>query len=164
MKQCGLTLVEMITVMAIMSSLLTMGSLSFGRMSQKYAIEGQTRAIYTELMNLRLKAMYKKKVHTATLTSRLFTTYSSLDKDNKPVGLISSKNLDWIIVPNAKVATIRFDTHGLTSNLGSVCTEPSDNPAALDSIIISMTRINMGKLKSGRECKKEIVTDDIDIR
>ncbi len=164
MKHNGLSLVELIAVMAIMSSLVAMGTLNFDRISRKYAIEGQTRALYAELMDLRLSALYKKKVRAATLTPTLFNSYSSLDKDNKPVGLISSKRLNWVIAPNAMVTTIRFDTHGLTSNLGSICTEPSDNPAALDSIIVSMTRINMGKLKSGSVCKKEIVKDDIDIR
>jgi prepilin-type N-terminal cleavage/methylation domain-containing protein len=159
MRQDGFSLVELITVMAIIGSLLVIGTLDFNRMSRKYAIDNQTRSFYTDLMDARLKSMYKKKSHYVKLTVDTFSMYSSVDADGNPIGLALTKGLKQQITwgtPNI----IEFNSQGLTTNIGSICIADGANPGTNDSIVISRARVNMGKRKNGGACK----SDDIEIK
>jgi prepilin-type N-terminal cleavage/methylation domain-containing protein len=159
MRQDGFSLVELITVMTLIGILLAIGTLDFNRMTRKYAVDNQTRSLYTDLMDARLKSMYKKKSHYVKLTVDTFSMYSSVDAGGNPLGLALSKGLKQQITwgtPN----TIEFNSQGLTTDIGSICVADVGNPGANDSIVISMTRINMGKRKSDGACK----SDDIEIR
>jgi prepilin-type N-terminal cleavage/methylation domain-containing protein len=152
MKQDGFTLVELILVMAIIGILLAVGTLDFSRMTSQYTIDNQTRALYTDLMDTRLKSMYKKKSHYVKLAASTFSVYSSIDSGGNPMGLALTKVLKQPITwgtPN----TIEFNSQGLTTDIGSVCVADGGNPGANDSIVVSMARINMGKRKSGGVCK-----------
>jgi prepilin-type N-terminal cleavage/methylation domain-containing protein len=156
MNDNGLTLVEMVTVMALIGILLGIGTLNFRRISVKYLIEGQTRSLSADLMELRLRAMYKKKSHAAKFSATTFETYSSLDESNNPQGLISRTNLKCAVV--STVTTLRFNAQGLTSDQGCICTEPFDNPGAIDSLVVTMTLVNIGKRPASGECTSDAIT------
>jgi len=154
MNRNGLTLIELMFAIAIIGILLAIGTLDFNQMTRKYAIEAQTREMYSDLVDLRLKAMYKKRAHAAKLTATTFNAYSSQNTSGTPIGLMYTKNLKYQITYSNTMATISFDSHGLTTDLGCICTEPSGNPGGVDSVVFSyMTQFNIGKRSTGGDCK-----------
>ena len=152
MNRNGLTLVELITVIAIICILVAMGTLNFNSMSRKYAIEGQTRGLYADLMETRLMSMYKKKSHYVTLTAGAYVIYSSGSR-SAPAGVVLRKNLRYPITWNGAVGSlIEFDTHGLTNDQRSLCVSQNEAAPAVDSVVIAMARQNLGKRKGGQDC------------
>jgi len=158
MKRSGFSLVELVTVMAIIGTLLTIGTLSFNTISIKYAIESQTRGIYTDLMDIRLKSLYKKKSHFIKLSETAFICYSSGTR-SIPNGVLLTKSLAYPITWNGtNTDLIEFDSRGLTTDQRSICVTRNETAPQIDCIVISMSRQNMGKRKAGRDCDADYIT------
>ncbi len=151
MKRAGFTLVELLVVITIMGILMGIGTLGFNSMSRKYAVDNQTRALYSDLMEIRLKALYKKKSHYVTLASGSFTAYSSGDRST-PVGVVMTRLLAKPIQWNGTGALIEFNSHGLTNDLRSICVTQNETAPALDSIVVATARVNLGKRQAGKDC------------
>lgn len=142
MNRHGLSLVEMVTVMAIIGILLAIGTLGFNRMSRKYGIEGEIRALYADLTELRLRAMYTKKPHAIVYERNAYATYSSVP----PRGLILRRELTYPLIWNTESAVTTFDTQGLAfDNVSAVCIDVADNPGSVDSIYNTTAFIKTGK-------------------
>ena len=159
MKPNGFSLVELITVMALICILLAIGTLGFNSMSRKYAIDNQTRSLYADLMDVRMKSMYKKKSHYVSLAAGAFVFYSSGTRAN-PAGIFLQKNLAYPVTWNGNGALIEFDSQGLTTDQRSICVNQNETAPQVDSIVVSMARINMGKRKASGGCN----AGDIDIK
>lgn len=157
MKQNGFSLVELITVMSIIGILLAIGTLGFNSMQRKYGIDNQTRSLYTDLMDLRMKSMYKKKSHFVTLSAGSFVYYSSGSRA-EPTGEVLRKSLAYPVTWNGNGDLIEFDSQGLTTDQRSICVNPNETVANIDSIVVSMARINMGKRKAGGGCNAGNIT------
>jgi prepilin-type N-terminal cleavage/methylation domain-containing protein len=154
MRKDGFSLVELITVMAIAGTLMAIATLQFSSYSRKAGIESQTRTIYAELMNARQQSMFRKSPYRVTLEANRVRIYSSSDVSVAPVVQMFLK---YPIIWNGfGDDRIDFDTRGYLQDVdsnGSICVEQDDNPGAYDSIVISWTRIRLGKRQAGGECK-----------
>lgn len=159
MKRNGFSLVELITVMAIIGTLLTIATLSFNTMSLRAGIDSQTRTLFTDLMDTRLRSLYRKKSHFVTLATGTYIVYSSGTRTT-PRGQVLSRTVKYPITWNGNGSLIEFDLQGLTNDLRSVCVSQADNPATLDSIVISTARTNLGERKANGTCS----SDDIQIK
>lgn len=156
MKDNGFSLLELLAVMAIIGILLAVAALNFSGMSRKYAIDNQTRSLYTDLMNVRVKSMYSKKSHFISLNTATFIVYSSGTR-TLPVGEVLRRNFIYPVLWNGSGSLIEFDSRGLTDDSRSICVSRNEPASAVDSIVISKARINMGKRKTGRDCGADYI-------
>lgn len=145
MKQDGFSLIELVVVIGIASVLMAIATLNFNQMMRKSAIESQVKMLYSELLNIRVQAMFQKQARLVGLNSTKVYLYST-DVNTSP---FVQNNLSYPIEWGG-ASEILFDTQGLTNipatGSRSICIK-GDNPAAYDSIVVFKTRIQMGKKK-----------------
>ncbi|TWJ32786.1 pilus assembly FimT family protein [Geobacter argillaceus] len=159
MRNHGFSLIELMLVIAVIAILGSIATLSWQSMQKKAAIETQAKTMYGDLMDVRSQALYTKRARSVAISSGLFQVYSSTVTSVPPV---SQKTLGYAVVWSS-AGTITFDTAGLANGSErSLCVDPYNdltvvNAAAVDSLVISAARINLGK-RTGGNC----VTNNIE--
>jgi prepilin-type N-terminal cleavage/methylation domain-containing protein len=150
MRQRGFSLVELIIAMAIMGTLLSIATLNWNEMQTKCAIESQIKTMHADLMEVRLNALYTKTARSVVISGTDYKAYATTDITATP---LETKQLRYPVVKNTGGA-LTFNTQGLTNGTEcSICILPTnDNSAAVDSMVISQCRINLGKRKTGGAC------------
>lgn len=145
----GFSLVELVVVIGIISILLVVGTYQFSQHSRKSAIEKQTKTLYADMMELRSRSMFEKKSRGLRLTATAYSIYSSATMTVIPV---ETRTLAAAVSWNNSNADIIFDTQGfVNAGLSSICAVGT-NPAYFDSLVVSASRIRIGKLKEGTSC------------
>ena len=147
-------MVELLVVIALIGILLSIATFGFSQYSRKSQMTNQTKLLYGDLMEYRTKAMYEKKNWTFKISAAGYGIYSSSDITVAPVSTVVFKH-----PVDSNISKIEFDNHGVTRNLGTICID-SANEAAVDSVVISTTRVQIGKKKEGVSC----AADNIDAR
>ena len=151
MGQKGFSLVELLTVVATMIILLSVATLQFSSMMRKRDMEKEIRMIYTDLSEVRQKALYEKTPRAVKFTANEFTVYPGPSTTVSPV-LRRTLNhpVGWSTADSVLVVT--FDTFGISDNDGTlcICIDPSSsNSAQVDSLKITPTRVDLGKRTEG---------------
>jgi prepilin-type N-terminal cleavage/methylation domain-containing protein len=155
MNSRGFTLIEVLIVIAIIGTLTAIGAFQFAEYSRKSAIESQTRQMYTDIMEQRSKALFEKRNRGIRVSSTIFSIYSSAT-DAVPRTVIGNPfatiTLKYPITSNNSTDII-FDTGGMLDTVSNqtICVSGT-NSASIDSIVVSETRIRLGKLKVGTNC------------
>lgn len=143
MKEAGFSLIELIVVVVTISALLAIGTLQFNSYTKKSQIERQMRTINADLSELRLQALYQKRARAVVISGTEFAIYPGTDTGAQPVTV---KKLIHPVLSNGTGAVI-FETSGLL-NVGSArafCLNAGKNPATVDSIVLTTSRIYLGK-------------------
>lgn len=153
MNNRGFSLIELLTIIALIGILSALATFGFSQYSRKSRITNQTRALYGDLMEYRLKALYEKRNWSFKFSGTGYGIYSSVDTTVTPVSTVV---LQYPIEFNTTY--VKFDSQGLTNNSGTICVS-SANDAVVDSVVISKTRIKLGK-KEGTDC----VADNINAK
>lgn len=161
MGQKGFSLVELLTVVAVMIILLSVATLQFSSMMSKREMEKQIRMLYTDLTEIRQKALYEKTPRAVKVTASEFTVYPG-DSTAAPPVVRRSLNypVGWSTSDTELVIT--FDTFGISDNDDTlcICIDPSiSNSAPVDSLKITPTRVDLGK-RTGGNC----VDEDINLK
>ena len=156
MNNRGFSLMELMIVVAIIGILSAIVSYEFNKTLTKSDIESQTKQMYTDIMAVRLDALYSKHPRTVAITGTAFRVYSSSFATGSPT---SQTTLKFPAVWDSGGSQVTFDARGLliSSADRAICIDPSSdlavaNPAAQDSIMVSTALISMGKRQSGGPC------------
>lgn len=147
MNNRGFSLLELMLIISIIGILSAIGIFAFSQYSRKTQMENQTRLLYGNLMEYRAKALYEKKNWTFKMSATGYGIYSSSATTVSPVTAVTFKHP----VSPPSVTTFKFETQGITNNEGSICVAGT-NDAVVDSVVISTTRVQLGKRKEGEDC------------
>lgn len=159
----GFSLIELLIVIAIVGIAAGVATLNFRQWVQKANIEKQTRELFGDLNEARLKSIYMKKRHSIVLypNSYLFKEYSSENEYKTNGRTLYTKNTTYQIKTEAGTALngniVEFDIRGFTvvpSN-NTYRIDPINSGAAFDCVIIGDSRTNLGQMGSGNECKQK---------
>jgi prepilin-type N-terminal cleavage/methylation domain-containing protein len=146
MNKRGFTLIELIVVIGLIGILLSMATFGFSQYSKKSKMSSQTRLLYGDLMEYRSKALYEKKNWTFNFSAAGYGIYSSAITTVTPVSTVIFK-----YPVEFNVTKIVFDSRGMAKNSGTVCITGTID-AVVDSVVISTTRVQIGKRKDGANC------------
>jgi len=165
MNRRGFSLVEMITVIALITILLSVGTLDFAAWQRKSQVERYTKELYSDVQDARMRAAFTKVSQGIEFNAQqvVFRKYTS----EWDVGgeVVSKKNLPLSFTRNtadspAPSSRIVFDTRGITSNpnIQVICFTTTVD-AAYDAVIITPALTSMGKvINRGIACAKTNVT------
>ncbi len=176
MNNRGITLTELTVVISIIGSLTVLFGFSYADWMGKYKVEKATKELYVDLMNVRHMAITRSCDHFADFnfpappsgygTYRLAEdTNGDCEGDADADGIIDvaghtflpsfPKKVEYPITNNFAGKIINFDKRGIVQPRGTICFFTDKDPD-YDCIVISPTRIIMGKLKSNEgACKAE---------
>ncbi len=164
-KNSGFTMIEIVTVMAILGLLLGLATISAHDWLARCKVEGQTKELYADLMNSRVSAMQRDRAVFVTLTAHPVNQYEiHVDTHPSPDGdehlqptqdtLIMRKQTRFPLIPRMGLGqtTFHFGKNGLVSLNGTIRFDSSVNPIT-DCIVIFSTRIHLGKWnESASQC------------
>ncbi len=156
----GVTLIELLIVVMIVGILAVSLGFSYAGWVGSYKVEKQTKEIYADLMTARMMAMERSLSYFADFPAG--TAYRIVEDTNEN-SAINVEAGDTVLPAFPKTVehvhnangfgiplTIEFDKRGLSSPLRTIWIVHEADPD-YDCIVISSTRINMGKM-SGSTC------------
>jgi len=159
----GITLVELLVVLAIIGVLgVSLGFAYSGWMSC-YKVEKQTKEIYSDMMTARIMAMTRNREYFADFTGP--ATYRIVEdtNDNSAINVGAGdtvlpsfpKTVEYKNDANGYgiPVTFKFSRRGTISPLRTIRITHDTDPD-YDCIVISTTRINMGKM-TGDSCAQK---------
>jgi len=177
----GITQVELIIVVSIISSFAMAIGFTYAAWMGKYKVEKAARELYVDLMNTRCMAMTRNRDHFVDFNfpsppagQGTYRIAEDTNEDNEgdddadgiidPDGhtILAPRTVEYPITWGTTTPRIiNFDKRGIVQPrgqaLGGTICFFSDNDPDYDCIVISRTRIIMGKLKkqpdNGGECK-----------
>ncbi|MEW6713991.1 MAG: GspH/FimT family pseudopilin [Nitrospirota bacterium] len=171
----GFTIIELLVVISVIGILAIALGFSFEGWQGRYKVESQIKDVESDLMKARARAMQRNRAHFVTLTANQYTVQEDLspwpDGDgtltaaddvrpagyNDPIPLLQKDlNLPYVLTwSDAADTEIEFTTRGLSNDNKTICLftdfdgdGDSDVEPDYDCLVISQTRINMGKLNS----------------
>jgi len=143
----GFSLIELIIVIGIISILLSAAWFGFSAYSRKSKMESQIRTLYADLMTTRAKAMFEKRVMTFQFTTNGYTILAD--------GVTTdTRSLFYPITWN-NATNVIYGTNGLLNDAAdgkSICLSQS-NEASVDAVVLSVTRVQIGKKNEGTNCE-----------
>lgn len=158
----GMTLIELLVVMTAVAIIVIGAGYEFSGWQSRYKVEAQVKEMYGDLMDMRLRAMQKSRMYFIHLDSAFDTQYSIYKDDGDGISNIatdtivndlSRTGLEYPVRFNGGVTPmdIEADSRGIISLNRSIWLVRPDgttfgaDEADYDCVVVSLTRINMGK-------------------
>lgn len=151
MRQRGITIIELLVVVAIVGILLAIGVLDFRTWVTRYSVERQVKVLQSDLMTARLQAKDRNRAHFVVLGAGQYVVKDDTDDNGSNDAsdrVLESKTglrnvMQW---SNAAQNLIVFNKRGLSAEDKTICIFSKVGPS-YDCLDISATRINLGKIK-----------------
>lgn len=168
MNNRGITLIELIVVISIITILIIAAGITIPGLVGKYNIENQVKIVQADLMSARVRAMENNRVHFVVVTAANYQVFEDTNEsggtapnggDNTAPGFANPKSFSTNYGIVAGADTIVMDSRGIVQpaltplgttirfNIGTLTPE-------YDCIAISQTRINIGKW-NGASCDQK---------
>ncbi|MDQ7787272.1 MAG: prepilin-type N-terminal cleavage/methylation domain-containing protein [Thermodesulfovibrionales bacterium] len=158
----GVTLLELLVVISIIGILAISLGYSFAGWQGNYRIESETKQIFSDIMDARVRALTVHRDHFILFETTGYATYddtfpppdgnATLEKDQDTC--IKQKTLDEYELKNAGVSnlpiTFSIDTRGLIYPQRDIRIVHTQNPD-YDCLAITQARIRMAKF-NGSKC------------
>jgi prepilin-type N-terminal cleavage/methylation domain-containing protein len=161
MNPRGYSLIEMLVAIAMVSVLMCLAVAPFANFLRRLRSEAQTRSIYAEIQKARANALFQRRETRLKFYPTRFEIYSSA-ADFAGASPIAIQLLTFPIEINGTGVNLGFDARGMALNNRSICIADPQGTGAVDSIVISETRINLGKL--GKDGKWKCDAENISFR
>ena len=154
----GVTLIELIVVVSVIAILVVALGFSFQGWRGKYQVESEMKEMYVDLMNARARALQRNRVHFVRLATTSYTIYEDTAPAPDGNGTLETGTDTLVVSKNVEPAhpltwndfsdvQINFSQRGLSSDNKTICSN-TDFDADYDCIIISNSRVNLGKLST----------------
>lgn len=155
MKLRGFALTELIVVIALIGIILAITTINFGAWIRKYGVEAQIKEIHNDLSDLRLKAVQRKQRHDVVFNPNNFV-FQRYSTEGPPVSTevgtqVFRKDLKYPLqyvtggtLQSFSGERLTINKRGFTSNLYTIVV-PGQPDAGTDCLVVSNTRVNMGK-------------------
>ncbi len=134
MNKKGVTLIEMLVVIAILSIIAIISVPQYNKWQRKYSIEDDTKTIYVIIQKERTKAFTQKISVDIIINGKNVT----IKENGAAVESITLKN-------SFSSDTISIDTRGTFSNTSVHCTDLSGLNPQYDCIVINNVRAKLGE-------------------
>jgi type IV fimbrial biogenesis protein FimT len=151
----GFTLVEILIALAIVGIVVMLATSTFQGMMEKYRVEGETKQMFTDLMDARGRAMQRNRAFFVQITGNGYSTFE--DTNPAPDGNGILESTDAVAVSATVRHTItcnpgglsdfHFNRNGIPSATGTIRLSSAAQPD-YDCITIRETRIKMGQFKA----------------
>lgn len=157
----GLSLVEMVTVIGLMSILMAIVSLDFHSLNRNRGIESEAKQMQADFDNVRLSAMTTKKNYAIVLnpTSYAFLSYSSEGDPGTPSGPATQLKLPIQQFTPASGSYSAFsstvlsiDARGCLTGAGAplyIAVDPGVAGAAVNTVVVQTAKTNVGAIEGG---------------
>ncbi len=160
LNKLGFTLVELVVIIAIIATLLSISTIAFHDWMLKSRAEAQIRQIVADVNSIRLRAMTTKQRHSIELDADryVFRSYSSENESIDDGRLISDgQQVAFRLMKDSTSffagERYEFDQRGMLQDIGDVLPIflEYDGNANQDCANLRVIRVNGGK-KSGDTC------------
>lgn len=149
----GVTLVELIVVLSVISVLAFALSFSFEGWIGRYRAESSIKELHVDLMNARVRAMQSQRMYFVnTDGGKRYTIYEDTNPAPDGDGALDGSDAVWVqkdagySVLNTVALPFSFNRDGLIDNSGALRLETEDYvDADYDCVEVSPTRVNLGK-------------------
>lgn len=165
MANSGFSLIELVVTISIMFIMVGIVSLNFRTWQVKNKVEAQTREILVDLNEARTNSFTQKRPYGIVFqpNSYVIKSYSSSTAAAAPLTsgtTLVTKGLKYGLTKagSSIVDTpVVFDTNGITFNWFTIFVnpynpDPTKESAAVNCLVISAARVNMGKI-NGTTCE-----------
>jgi prepilin-type N-terminal cleavage/methylation domain-containing protein len=145
MNKKGFSLIELIAVIAIISTILAIAVPNYHDWQVKSSVEKQMKEMKADMDSTRLAAIQQKQEEGVVMAANSYTikVYSSPDDPDDAGTVVSVKNVSYPIQTDGGV--IRFDVRGLLRGANQNVWTTAAPDAAFDSLNISTARTDLAK-------------------
>lgn len=158
MNRQGFTLIELIVVMAIMATLLSIGALEFSKWSRKNSREAQVRELMADVTTAQINALQQKRRHRLEISSGSYAIRRYASAADTTGTVILQKNVNAPLTVQGAPSWIEFDTLG-ASNVGgtprAICLQDNSQENMVDAIVVGRSKINLAKRNAGEACQSD---------
>lgn len=150
----GLSFVELIVVLAIAGTLLSLATMNFSQMQRKAKVDQVVRELHTDINTARLESVYKKAEHRLKFGDKDYELQRASYDDNGNIvwnTVFAKKVVFQLKLANgAAVPNMIFNIRGMTTNQQTIVVS-DDGAGSINCIVVSTARTNLGKM-TGDKC------------
>jgi len=148
LKDDGLTLIELIVVIVIISIIVGISIPSYYKWVKRQSIENDTRILYNKLKQIRIKAFTTKDKYSLCWNSDPFDT-AIIKVNGSTEGVISLHHSFATNLTKKGGDCITFSSYGIADKTVSIKIEENDN-SNVDCIEVSYYMVSLGKWHNGK--------------